>query len=203
MIGYFVFYIFLLKFYPMKRIIYLFIFIFSFFFSDSYCQKSSSKRKKSEFVQVISPQKFYLNSASTITGTCRTEYKLTLPPGTKDWYFSVTTSKGNSPAGTINLLSQLTRLYDPTGTTAIVSELILTPPGTGYCDLYLMDYNNLYTYKNRPFKKFYYYDFRKNFVSGTVNVNNLSSGTYYLLFYNPNMMQGVNITLEVVALVER
>src|SRR5690606_35638974 len=101
-------------------------------------------QKETKVVQVMPPQTFYLNGGTRATfgGKSRTWFNIQLPKNTIEWYYSFTTTKGESSKATIGLLSQLTKLYDPTGMTAIATNAILTPSGAGVCDIYLMDRAN-------------------------------------------------------------
>ena len=66
---------------------------------------------------------------------------------------------------------------------------------------YIMDYANVSAFlNNRPA---HYFDFAstQNTTQGTVQVRGLNQGTYYLAIQNPSNMYGVDVKLEVVAIV--
>lgn len=168
-----------------------------------------SVQKEKKAVQVMTPQTFYLNGGTRATfgGKSRTWFNIQLPKNTVEWYYSFTTTKGENSKATIGLLSQLTRLYDPTGMTAIATNAILTPSGAGVCDIYLMDrvncdkfmakvdnWGSTYTYRVNGS--------RENYKNGTVQIKDILSESWCLGFKNPSATEGISITFEVVAIVE-
>lgn len=166
-------------------------------------------RKERKAVQVMTPQTFYLNGGNRAMfgGKSRTWLNISLPKNTVEWYYSFTTTKNENSSATIGLLSQLTRLYDPTGMTATAADAILTPTGAGVCDIYLMDRNNADAFLNKVDNWGGSYNYqvsgsRLNFKNGTVQVRDITSGSWCLGFKNPSATQGISITFEVVAIVE-
>ena len=187
----------------MKQIV-LILLIFS---SIGFSQTTVRERKA---VQVMSSQNIYLNGGNFATfagGKSRTWVNVSLPVNTVEWYYSFSTTEEKSTAASINLLSQLTRLIDPSGETAIVTSLIMTPTGTAYCDVQLMDRPNADAFL-RKVDNFggtysYYPDgSRDNYKQGTVQIKGRNCGNFCLGFKNPAMSQGISITFEVVAIVE-
>jgi tetratricopeptide (TPR) repeat protein len=166
--------------------------------------------KERKVVQLISPQNIYLNGGNKATflgGTSRTWVPITLPPNTVEWYYSFSTTIGKSPNASIDIFSQLTRFLDPTGATAILSSLIMTPEGTAYCDTKLMNRKNAdaFTQKVDLAGGTYLYQIsgsRDNYKQGTVQIKDVTSGNWCLGFRNPSMTQGISINFEVVAIVE-
>lgn len=166
-------------------------------------------QKERKVVQVMTPQTFYLNGGTRATfgGKSRTWFNISLPQNTIEWYYSFTTTKGENSKATIGLLSQLTRLYDPTGMTAIATNAILTPSGAGVCDIYLMDRKNADAFSEKVdnWGGTYYYQVtgsRENFKNGTVQIKDILTGNWCLGFKNPSSTEGISITFEVVAIVE-
>ena len=157
----------------------------------------------------MTPQTFYLNGGTKATfgGKSRTWFNIPLPKNTVEWYYSFTTTKNENSSSTIGLLSQLTRLYDPTGMTAIATNAILTPSGAGVCDIYLMDRANSdkFTDKVDNWGGTYSYKVngsRENYKNGTVQIKDILSGNWCLGFKNPSATEGISITFEVVAIIE-
>ena len=177
-----------------------------FFFGTSQAQTIVRERKT---VQVYSPQTFYLNGGNRATfgGKSRVWYNIQLPENTVEWYYSFTTTKGQDPTESIQLMSQLTRMVDPTGFSAIATNAILTPSGAAVCDLYLMDRPNADKFLEKVDNWGGSYNYlvngsRLNYKEGTVQVKDAVSGSYCLGFKNPSAVQGITITFEVVAIVE-
>lgn len=157
----------------------------------------------------MTPQTFYLNGGTKATfgGKSRTWFNIPLPKNTVEWYYSFTTTKNQNSSSSVGLLSQLTRLYDPTGMTAIATNAILTPSGAGVCDIYLMDRANSdkFIEKVDNWGGSYSYKIngsRENYKNGTVQIKDILSGNWCLGFKNPSATEGISITFEVVAIVE-
>ncbi len=166
-------------------------------------------QKERKVVQVMTPQTFYLNGGTRATfgGKSRTWFNIPLPKNTVEWYYSFTTTKNENSSSTIGLLSQLTRLYDPTGMTGIATNAILTPSGAGVCDIYLMDRANCDKFMDKVDNWGGSYSYivsgsRENYKNGTVQIKDILSGNWCLGFKNPSATEGISITFEVVAIVE-
>jgi tetratricopeptide (TPR) repeat protein len=166
-------------------------------------------QKARKVVQIMTPQTFYLNGGAkaTIGGKSRTSININLPKNTVEWYYSFSTTKGENSKSTISLISQLTKLYDPTGITAMATNAILTPTGLGVCDIFLMDKKNADAFIEKVDNyggKFNYFasGSRENFKNGTVVVRDIRTGNWCLGFKNPSAIEGISITLEVAAIVE-
>ncbi len=161
-------------------------------------------------VQVLSPQTFYLNGGNMATfggGKSRIWYDVKLPKNTVEWYYTFTTAKGQDPKPSINLFSQLTRMVDPTGFTAIAVNAIMTPPGTAVCDLYLMDRPNCDKFMEKVDNWGGSYTYwvdgsRLNLMQATVPVTDHLLGNLCMGFKNPSATQGITVQFEVVAVVE-
>jgi tetratricopeptide (TPR) repeat protein len=166
-------------------------------------------QKERKVVQVMTPQTFYLNSGTRATfgGKSRTLFNITLPPNTFEWYYSFSTSKNGKTNTTIGLVSQLTKLVDPTGLTSIATSFIFTPTGAGVCDIYLMDRKNAEAFLEKVdnWGGTYYYHVsgsRENYKNGTVQIKDITNGNWCLGFKNPSSTVGISITFEVAAIVE-
>ena len=171
--------------------------------------KGQTTIRERKTVQVLTPQTFYLNGGNraALGGKSRTWYPIQLPSNTIEWYYSFTTTKGEDPTPSIKLMSQLTKLVDPTGLTAITTNAILTPSGAAMCDIYLMDRPNADKFLEKVDNwggtvMHKVSAFRENYKDGTVQINDITSGIWYLGFKNPSAVQGISITIEVVAIVE-
>ncbi|UUC44387.1 hypothetical protein [Flavobacterium cerinum] len=166
-------------------------------------------RKERKTAQIMPSQTFYLNGGNRAVfgGKSRAIFNIVLPPNTVEWYYSVTVAKGRNSDVNIGLLGQLTKLYDPTGITALATNLILTPSATGMCDIFLMDTPNSTNFINKTDKwsrgyRYYNNESREKFQNGTIQIKTIRAGNWYLGFKNPSATQGVSITFEAVAIVE-
>lgn len=168
-----------------------------------------SIQKERKVVQVMTPQTFYLNGGTRATfgGKSRTWFNIQLPPNTVEWYYSFSTSKGENSNVSIELVSQLANLIDPTGLTAIASSSILTPTGAGVCDIYLMNRQNADAFIEKVDNLGGSFSYmvtgsRQNYKNGTVQINDILNGNWCLGFKNPSASEGIAITFEVAAIVE-
>lgn len=160
----------------------------------------------SKTVALYDEQTFYLNGGvrTFAGGQSRVTYKIELPPNTVEWYYSITVERNESKnMGTLNLLAQLTRLVDQTGTGAIVVSSLLTPTGSGVCDAFLLAGNSV---PNFMAKREFNYDFdnsRTNYKNGTIKII-MKPGyinNFYIGFRNPSSTEGITVRFSAVALV--
>ncbi len=164
--------------------------------------------KERKAVQLMPQQTFYLNSTARAAfgGKSRAGFNVVLPPNTVEWFYSFTTTKGEKPKTSVELFSQLTKLIDPTGMTAVATNAIFTVPGSGACDIYVMSKDNGGVFLERSSTTdMFDYDAasaRENFQNGTVRLDNITKGEWTLGFRNRNATEGIAITIEVVAIVE-
>jgi len=178
------------------------------FFVTNYslAQNYTYKRK---VVQLYSAQHFYLNggaNADMLGGKSRVDIRVDLPENTIEWYYVFTTSESKDGKANIGLITQLSKLLDPTGLTGIAAEAIIAPPGEAVCDVFLLNAQNknLFLQKADLNNGTFYYNgkgSRQNFRNGTVQVQDLRTGTHFIGIRNPSTFSGVNVTIEVAAIV--
>jgi tetratricopeptide (TPR) repeat protein len=173
---------------------------------------AAQTRKINQSVKTIIQQRsIYLNGgtrAALLDGQSRTTIQIELPKGTASWYYSFSTSPGESGMKTLNLFAQLSSLaLDPSGITKSALANIEVPSGSGSIDVYLMEQSDsdLFLKKVDNDGGTFYFK-REGSVSNTkqalVEVNNFNEGIYYLGLKNPSSLDGVNIQIEVVAVIE-
>ena len=160
--------------------------------------------------QIIETRSIYLNSGSRATfgGKSRTFIKIDLPENTVEWYYSFSTSTGQSGFKNLNLAVQLSSLLaDPTGLTATALSSVKVPSGSSSIDVFLCNRANIDKFMDKADSWGGTYTY---IIEGTVNntkqavvkVDDVISGTWYIGIKNPSSLDGVNITIEVVAIVE-
>jgi hypothetical protein len=167
---------------------------------------SQRYEKRLKAVSLYDEQTFYLNGGTRAAfgGKSRAAYKIELPKNTVTWYYSVTvTQKENNP-GPINLLSQLTRILDQTGVTAVATNAILTPTGSGVCDAYLIGNNYIQSFLAKGEFSYDMNNSRENYRNGTIKIDMKPHYVrdFYIGFKNPSLSQGVTINFSAVALVD-
>lgn len=188
----------------MKQIILTILFFLSIL-SDLWGQIYSSKL---EFRTVVSERTIYLNGGAraTVGGKSRTIIPVKLPEGTKSWYYSFSTSSGESGTKNLNLLIQLSSLLvDGSGFTKALLSNVEVPSGSNSIDVYTFDQKNADSFIEKVDNyggSFTYY--REGLVTNTrqalVELNQVKD--CYIGLKNPSAFDGIKITIEVVALVE-
>jgi hypothetical protein len=115
-------------------------------FTNSFSQQLNVERK---VVPIITEQKFVINSQNNATlagGKSKISIMVQLPENTVEWYYvySASINKDNIDKATqsINLVAQLTKIFDPTGITSTAVSSILAPSGSNECDIYLLSSDN-------------------------------------------------------------
>jgi hypothetical protein len=170
---------------------------------------SQVKTVTKKVVQLIEPRQIFINSATKLNGKTRIDIKIDLPPNTIEWYYSFSTTPSPSK-NNLNLLSQLTRLYDPYGIATVSIDALSVPDGFASVDVFLMDVKGLGKfYKKDIFNQYEYTDpgsysegTVKNTHQGKIKIDDITSGTLFLGIRNPSINTGVNVMIEVVAIVE-
>lgn len=190
----------------MKKILSI---ILLFFFQFIFCQVENKIQK---VVKIIEPQSFYLNGGTRnyLGGSSRTGFKIDLPPNTVQWYYAFTTESNKNNDQSIQLQNQLMSIITSVNNTNPVLSLIKIPQGQGLIDIYLTDKKgydiffqknafNLWTY-DAP--NSYIEGSRKNHREGKVMIDDVKKGTHYIVVRNTSSTVGINVKLEVVAIVE-
>ena len=190
-----------------KKILMLF-FVLQTIFSFSQVQ---NKLKK--VVNLIEPQSFYLNggSRSLVGGNSRIGFVINLPLNTVEWYYAFTTEQNKNSEQNIKLDNQLTNfILQVSGVPTNLLSLIQIPEGNGIIDIFLTDrkgYDNffekdmfgLWKYKSPSHN---IQGSRTNIKEGKVKIEDLINGSHFLVIRNTSSTTGINIKLEVVAIVE-
>lgn len=167
---------------------------------------------QTEAVQLIEPRGIYLNGGlrASFGGKSRTYIKVDLPPNTVKWYYSFSTERGESGTKNLNLAIQLSSMMaaGSIGSTAINLSGVEVPSGSASIDVYLCDRANIDAFIDKIDNDggTFYYTIEgttKNTRQAIVEVDDVTSGTIYLGLKNPSMNDGVNISIEVVAIVAK
>ncbi len=165
---------------------------------------------KQEVKTIIQQRSISLNGGTraAMGGKSRTTIKIDLPPNTKSWYYSFSTTPGESGTERLNLAMQLSSLaIGPSGITKVGVKSIQVPSGSGSIDVYVLDqYNSdLFLRKIDNDGGTFYYKREGsvfNTKQGVIEIDDFNTGTFYLGLKNPSSLDGINIFIEVVALTE-
>ncbi|HEY2649700.1 MAG TPA: hypothetical protein VGI38_10920 [Puia sp.] len=167
--------------------------------------QSGAQAVKKDFmvIPLLSQQSFYLKSNVSANDKSSHEVlQVNLPANTVEWFYTIITKSGHGEFSNNDLTGQLVKLVDPD--LGIPNNgSILVPAGTGTCDVYLMTNPlELHKYINRRHAaSFLMNDSREPFVSGAVSVKDFLDGSCYLIVRNPSASHGINVNIEVTAIV--
>ncbi|HEX8327275.1 MAG TPA: hypothetical protein VF629_07025 [Hymenobacter sp.] len=160
---------------------------------------------------------YYLNSGSNATlkgGKSRVPIAVHLPANTVRWYYKVSTTRSEADlaqakAG-VNLLVELSRIaalmtLKSDFAAQVVAkgvEQLAQPAGTGYCDVYVLDEQNLAPFLAKTGFRHFPEASRENIQAGAVKVRSFTPGKlYYLGLRNPDATAGESAIVEVGAIV--
>ena len=157
-------------------------------------------------VPVITSHSFFLKGGSRaiIGNSSRQVLPINLPSNTVEWYYTITTTNSRKQSSNSDLTAQLDKLLVPDlGITSNAFGAITVPGGSGICDVYVMtNPNEVNKYVNKkPAASFLMNDSRQNYVSGLIQVKDFLYGSCFLVLRNPSASQGLNVTIEVTAIV--
>jgi hypothetical protein len=172
--------------------------------------KAQVSHTRKEFKTLVQTRSIYLNGGARAAfgGKSRISIPIYLPENTISWYYSFTTSPGESGIANLNLLTQLSALtLGPAGLSRSLLSSLEIPPGSGSVDIYLLDSKNEKLFLSKADQNgstFSYFQEGsvENTRDGIVDITHNISGTRYIGLRNPSMMDAVNVSIEVVALVE-
>jgi hypothetical protein len=188
-----------------------FLFSFLFLFISFNIVFSQNSNERTETRQLIKTRNYYLNGGARSvfgSGKSRVYLKLDLPKNTIKWYYGFTTSKGKSGIKNLNLAIQLASLFaDPSAVTSGIISKVKVPEGVAVADIFLFDRENLDIFYrkgdlNGESLSYFIEGTTKNTKSGIIEIDDINSGTVYLGIKNPKRLTGVNVSIEVVAIVK-
>lgn len=157
-------------------------------------------------VPVVTSHSFYLKGGSRalVGNSSRQVLPINLPANTVEWYYTITTTNNRKQSLNSDLTGQLDKLLvsDP-GINSNALSVIEVPGGSGICDVYVMtNPNEVNKYVNKqPAVSFLMNDSRQNYTSGMVQVKDFLYGSCFLVLRNPSASEGLNVTVEVTAIV--
>ncbi|WP_298499795.1 hypothetical protein [uncultured Algibacter sp.] len=171
-------------------------------------QESFVKSETYKVKDVTTNQYFYVNSGSNAMfkgGKSRIAIPFNLPINTVKWYYRVSSFRDKtmieSTSKQINLVSDLTKLVDNTGGLGFVIDQLGNPPGADYCDVYLIDHNNLNLFISKQVFNHFPIGTRENIIAANVEVEDRFSEQMYLGIKNPDTSHGINVLVSIAAVV--
>ena len=177
-----------------------------------FCNITSAQEFKinRETQQLIENRDIHLNGGmrSQFGGKSRTYIQVDLPENTVKWMYSFSTAKGQNGTQDLNLLTQIGGMIaDPSGFTSDMLSEIKVPEGVATIDVYLCNRPNIDKFLDKSDLNgdTYYYTMEgtvENTKAAVVEIDDVISGTVFLGLKNPSSMNGVHISIEVVAITE-
>lgn len=169
------------------------------------------KKKKYKVVKIQEPMVQWVNSTTNETwkgGTAEVSIPVNLPANTVEWYYIVSASREKEQVEEgmkgISLMKDLnTALMGVSPATTALNigmSLISQPPGSDYCDVYLLDYENQSYFLNDQQFRYINEGTRENVSSAKVKIKSVTSGQYYLGIRNRDSLQGIGVGIEVAAI---
>jgi hypothetical protein len=174
-----------------------------------------SKQRKYKPVSVVEPTALRVNSASNATfsgGKSRVLVPVNMPSGTVEWYYRFSASRNQEDIDHVRknfqLFGELAQLFLTSSGFGVVSgqavkigvEQLSMPPGSNHCDVFLLDYNNISGFEAKTDSwKYILEGSRENLKSGNVKIDCCKQGQYYLGIRNPDLYDGINVSIEVIA----
>lgn len=183
------------------------IILLELLFLVAFSASAQNYKDQNRVETIIAQRSIYLNGGAraSLGGKSRVSIPIQLPPNTVRWYYSFSTSLGESGTDNLNLLMQLSSMVvAPAGITRTALSNIQIPSGSASIDVYLMTQANSEAFLRKIDNDggtFYYYKYASVFNTrqALVPVNFNPRQTLYLGLKNPSTMDGINITIEVVA----
>lgn len=174
------------------------------------CATAQVLTTKQSVKTIIQQRNIYLNGGvrSSVGGKSRNNIKIDLPPNTVSWYYEFTTQPGEGGTATLNLALQLSSLMaDPSGLTKAFASQINVPPGSASADVYLLDQQNVDLFMQKADQNGGSFTYQRegnalNTRQGVIEIDDINTGTWYLGIKNPSTWDGLNVFIEVVAIVQ-
>lgn len=186
--------------------------ILSIFYSLLTINFSFSQIKKTvnQPTTVVEERSITLNGGlrSSVGGKSRVLIPIDLPKNTVEWYYSFTTVPAESGTDNLNLMIQLSNLVSIPGIvpTSIVENLKV-PKGSNTLDVFLIDEKNRIPFEGKwDNSGGVFYSIpqgtTKNTKQAVVRIDEILSGRCYLGLKNPSSLDGINVLIEVTAIVK-
>lgn len=156
---------------------------------------------KTTVVNLITPQKFHLNSLgkTMISGKNDVILLIELPENTVEWYYYVCATKENTTSF-IQLAAQMSVLM--VKRFADVTKIKVNE-GNSYCNVYLLsDEKQKDFYLNKKEFNYLVKGSRENFTSGIIKGESMQKYNW-LVIRNPRKAHAVDVVVEVVAIVDK
>jgi hypothetical protein len=160
-------------------------------------------------IAILSPEKSYVNSGSNAIfkdGKSRIIFPLQFPENTVEWYYKFAASRDDKEIdetkNSLNLVGELTTIVGGLSGKAlnVAIDQLTQPPGSNYCDIYLLNQDNMNLFEAKKPCQSILDGTRENLKSGVVQVKCCMDKDYYLGILNPDNYYGIATVIEGVAI---
>jgi tetratricopeptide (TPR) repeat protein len=157
-------------------------------------------------VTLYEQRAYYLNGGAkaAMGGKSRETIKIDLPPNTKSWYYSFTTTPGADGTKLLNLAIQVGAALSSSGLSTAIASHIQIPPGVNCVDVLVLPTECRDAFLRKEDNKWRLFEDISvhNAKQAVQPIENNYGKSFYLGLRNPSALNGVNIIIEVVAIVE-
>lgn len=169
------------------------------------------EKKATYYVTKMPVQTIFLNSTTDDfqkLGHSKSLIPVELPPNTVEWYYEYVVSKDASIASELSkkfdLDAQLAKyVAQPAGPNNISLNALNPPSGNDVADIYLIELEHCENFMKNGHIEYFPTGSRLNYKSGIVQVKDLKMGKPFIGVRNKDINYGVNISLQVVAVVSK
>jgi len=156
---------------------------------------------------IFEQRNHYLNGGlnSSVGGQSRVVIKIDLPENTEKWYYSFSTSLGESGTKMLNLGIQVAAAVYTVGAPAIISSQLKVPHGSGAIEVFVIDGKYREAFLNKDDESWLYYadvSVEKSKQAVSLPIDASYGTSLYLGIRNPSTWDGINVFIEAVAVVK-
>lgn len=158
--------------------------------------------------KLIPKSTYYINSGTHSMfkgGKSRISIPINLPRNTIEWYYQIAAFRDpgrlENAKESLNLLGNISNIFDPSGATEIGIKLLTGVPGSDVCDVFLLDAYNKLSFESKNQYSYWEIGTRENIKEGIVKINKSIASQLYIGIKNPDSYHGIHVLIEVVAIV--
>lgn len=171
-----------------------------------------AKRRRYDVVSVQEPSMHWLNSYSNAYlrgGSDRLLIPITLPANTVEWYYIISASRNREEIAnnlkTVSLVRDIAKAVlsgNPAAAAINFSfNLITQPPGSDYCDVFLLDKTNQRLFMEGETFQSIPEGTRENITSAKVKMTQQKGNQLYIGLQNRDTFNGLAVGIEIAAIV--
>ncbi len=157
-------------------------------------------------IQLVEKRVYSLNGGARAEfgGVSRVVIKIDLPKNTRKWYYSFSTTPGSDGTKLLNLGVQVAGALSTGGMTALAAKSFQVPLGSGSADVLILpaEFKDAFLNKADNNWRFFSDISLQNSKQAVQSVNNTYGNSFYIGLRNPSVLNGINVIIEVVAVVE-